>query len=180
MSRPLQAGPLDVRQALMENFAANEAMNQLVLAQLDAAAWRVQPPGKTRTIAAIFSHMQNIRRKWLKLSAPHLGIPGLLDRSQCTPREVRAALAASGKALRRMIAESITPDGTPLRTFQRDNWGQRWPAGIAMLHYIVNHEAHHRGQVCLLAHQLGFPLKAAYRMYNWERVWKECGFERPR
>jgi uncharacterized damage-inducible protein DinB len=181
MPRPSQAaGPLDVRQALIENLAANEAMNQIVLAQLDPAAWRAQPPGSVRTIAAIFSHVQNIRRKWLRLSAPHLGVPRLLARSKCTQKEVKAALAASGKALQHMIAGSIRPDGTPLRTFQRDTWGQSWPAGIAMVHYIVGHEAHHRGQVCLLAHQLGFPLKAAYRMYNWERIWRECGFKRPR
>jgi uncharacterized damage-inducible protein DinB len=28
-----------------------------------------------------------------------------------------------------------------------------------MLCYMLAHEAHHRGQVCMLAHQLGFPLR---------------------
>jgi uncharacterized damage-inducible protein DinB len=33
---------------------------------------------------------------------------------------------------------------------------------------MLSHEAHHRGQVCLPAHQLGFPLpkKAAYDIWN--------------
>jgi uncharacterized damage-inducible protein DinB len=46
-----------------------------------------------------------------------------------------------------------------------------------MLCYMLVHEAHHRGQVCLLAHQLGFPLpnKVAYGIWNWEKLWKECG-----
>jgi uncharacterized damage-inducible protein DinB len=50
-----------------------------------------------------------------------------------------------------------------------------------MVAYMVSHEAHHRGQVCMLAHQLGFPLpaKAAW-LWNWEKLWKECGFTRPR
>jgi uncharacterized damage-inducible protein DinB len=174
------AGPLNVQAALLENFAANERMNQILLERLDPAAWRAKPPGNIRTIAAIFSHLQNIRRKWLRLSAPHLGVPALLDRSRCTQKQVKAALAASGRALGRMITESVAPDGTPLGKFQRDNWGQSWPAGVAMVHYIVGHEAHHRGQVCLLAHQLGYPLKSAYQMYNWERIWKDCGFQRPR
>ena len=180
MPRLPQAGPLDIRQALVENFAANEAMNQIVLAQLQPSVWRARPPGKVRTIAAICSHVQNIRRKWLRLSAPHLGLPRMLDRTRCTVKEVKMALGASGEAIQRMIEESISPDGTPVRTFQRDNWGQTWPAGVAMVHYMVCHEAHHRGQICMLAHQLGFPLKAAYTMYNWERIWKECGFKRPR
>ena len=46
-----------------------------------------------------------------------------------------------------------------------------------MLCYMLCHEAHHRGQVCMLAHQLGFPLpnKVKSGMWNWEKLWKECG-----
>jgi hypothetical protein len=43
--------------------------------------------------------------------------------------------------------------------------------------YMLSHEAHHRGQVCMLAHQLGFPLpnEVAYGIWNWEKLWKDCG-----
>jgi hypothetical protein len=46
-----------------------------------------------------------------------------------------------------------------------------------MLCYMLSHEAHHRGQVCMLAHQLGFPLpnEVACGIWNWEKLWKECG-----
>jgi hypothetical protein len=46
-----------------------------------------------------------------------------------------------------------------------------------MLCYMLSHEAHHRGQVCMLAHQLGFPVpkEVAYGIWNWEKLWKECG-----
>ncbi|MGC2194809.1 MAG: DinB family protein [Terriglobales bacterium] len=42
---------------------------------------------------------------------------------------------------------------------------------------MLSHEAHHRGQVCMLAHQLGFPLpiEVTSGLWNWERLWKECG-----
>ncbi|MBV9404070.1 MAG: damage-inducible protein DinB, partial [Acidobacteriaceae bacterium] len=41
-------------------------MNQIVIEYLDERAWRAKPPrNRTRTVAAIFSHVQNIRRKWL-------------------------------------------------------------------------------------------------------------------
>jgi uncharacterized damage-inducible protein DinB len=51
-----------------------------------------------------------------------------------------------------------------------------------MFAYKVSHEGHHRGQVCMLAHQLGFPLpiKAAYGIWSWEKLWKQCGSTRPR
>ena len=44
-------------------FVANERMNQLLIEYLDPKAWRAKPPGKARTIAAIFSHMHNVRRR---------------------------------------------------------------------------------------------------------------------
>jgi uncharacterized damage-inducible protein DinB len=46
-----------------------------------------------------------------------------------------------------------------------------------MLCYMLCHEAHHRGQVCMLAQQLGFPLpkEVAHGIWNGEKLWKECG-----
>jgi hypothetical protein len=43
--------------------------------------------------------------------------------------------------------------------------------------YMLSHEAHHRRQVCMLGHQLGFPLpkKAAYGIWNWESCGKSAG-----
>jgi len=40
---------------------------------------------------------------------------------------------------------------------------------------MIAHEAHHRGQVCMLAHQMGFRLsdKIVSGIWNWERLWKE-------
>jgi uncharacterized damage-inducible protein DinB len=44
-----------------------------------------------------------------------------------------------------------------------------------MLGYMIAHEAHHRGQICMLAHQLGSPLgpEVTSAMWNWERIWRE-------
>ena len=67
---------VDLCQVLVETYAVNERMNQIVLEHLDPAAWRAKLRGsKGRTIAAIVAHVHNIRRKWLRLSAPHLKLP---------------------------------------------------------------------------------------------------------
>lgn len=72
----------EFREALLESYSVNERMNQLVLTQLDPKAWRAKPPGRNaRTIVAIFTHIHNIRRKWLRLSAAHLKLPAELDRA---------------------------------------------------------------------------------------------------
>ena len=155
-------------------FSANERMNQLLIEVLDPAAWKAKPVGGVRTIAAIFTHMHNVRCKWIRLTAPHLKVPALLSRSRCTPDEARAGLAKSGARCAEMLAEALGGGGK-VTAFLRDGLAKPWPAGQEMLCYMVAHEAHHRGQVCMLAHQLGFPLpgKVTGAMWNWERIWRE-------
>src|SRR3974377_27962 len=98
MTRTPELSRTDVRESLLETYAVNERMNQIVLERLDARAWRAKPPGRNmRTIAAIFAHVHNVRRKWLRLSAPHLKLPTELDYRRCTRRDVRKALAESAR-----------------------------------------------------------------------------------
>ncbi|HEX4582903.1 MAG TPA: DinB family protein [Acidobacteriaceae bacterium] len=168
---------------LVESFAVNERMNQIVLEHLDPAAWRAQLPGSSgRTIAAIFAHVHNIRRKWLRLSAPHLKLPAPLNRAGCTQKQASAALTQSAARCSEMLADALSGPQRRVETFLRDGWAKPWPAGAAMVAYMMTHEAHHRGQVCMLAHQLGYPLrgKPAYGIWGWEKLWKECGFTHPR
>jgi uncharacterized damage-inducible protein DinB len=173
----------DIRRMLVESYAVNEQMNQIVLEHLDPAAWRAKLPGsKGRTIAAIFAHVHNIRRKWLRLSAPHLKLPPALSHSSCTKKQLQTALGQSGALCVEMLAEALCKPQSRVKTFHRDGWARPWPAGASMLAYMISHDAHHRGQVCMFAHQLGFPLptKATSAMWAWEKLWKDCGFTQPR
>ena len=162
--------------AAVQIFAANERMNQMIIEQLDPAAWNAKPPGKARSIAAIFTHMHNVRTKWVRLTAPHLKVPRQLQRAHCTPKQARAGLAESAARCAEMLAEALGGGGRA-RKFVRDGWARPWPVGMEMLCYMISHEAHHRGQVLMLAHQMGFPLpqKVMYGIWNWEKLWKECG-----
>jgi uncharacterized damage-inducible protein DinB len=165
--------------AAVQIFAANEHVNQMLIEHLDPAAWSAKPPGKIRPIAAIFTHMHNVRTKWVRLTAPHLKIPRQLDRAHCTPKQARAGLAESAARCEEMLAEALGGGGR-VEKFLRDGWARPWPVGVEMLCYILSHEAHHRGQVCMLAHQLGFPLPILVTsgLWNWEKLWKECGSPR--
>jgi len=160
-------------------FTANDRMNQKLIEHLDPRAWRAKPPGKTRPIVAIFTHVHNVRAKWLRLTAPHLKVPRQLHRARCTPQQARAALAESAARCTEMLAEALGSGGR-IENFHRDGWAKPWPVGVEMLCYMLSHEAHHRGQVCMLAHQLGFPLpiNITSGLWNWEKLWKECGSPR--
>jgi uncharacterized damage-inducible protein DinB len=163
--------------AAVRMFAANDRMNQSLIEHLDPGAWRAKPPGNVRSIAAIFTHVHNVRCKWVRLTAPHLKVPVLLNRAHCTPEQVRVGLAESAARCGEMLAEAFGEGGW-VEVFRRDGWAQPWPVGVEMVCYMVAHEAHHRGQVCMLAHQLGFPLGhgAGDGIWNWEKLWRECGW----
>ncbi len=154
-------------------WATSERMTQLVIEHIDPAAWQAKPPGGVRPIAAVVTHMHNVRAKWIRLSAPHLGVPGQLRRGRVTPEQAREALAESAALCERMLVEGLSGDGK-IQHFRRDALARQWPAteagALQMLSYMVTHEAHHRGQICMLAHQLGFPLpgRVTARLWNWD------------
>jgi uncharacterized damage-inducible protein DinB len=172
-----QEADTPLARAAVRIFAANERMNQMLIEHLDPAAWNAKPPGKARSIAAIFTHMHNVRTKWVRLTAPRLEVPQQLERARCTPQQARAGLAESAARCEEILAEALGGSGGGIKKFVRDGWARPWPVGPEMLCYMISHEAHHRGQVLMLAHQLGLPLpkQVMYGLWNWEKLWKECG-----
>jgi uncharacterized damage-inducible protein DinB len=135
---------------------------------------------KGRTIAAIFAHLHNNRLVWLKNSAPHLRRPAPLDPARCTMKQVRAAHQKSAASCLEMLKEALSDDPKRRVTkFSRGSWAPVWPAGPTMFGYMFAHEAHHRGQVIMLAHQLGYrlPVEAWAGIWWWDKLWKQCGFD---
>jgi uncharacterized damage-inducible protein DinB len=175
--------PTGICQVLLETFAANDRMNQLLLKHLDPHAWRLQAPGlssrESRTIAEIFAHLHNNRLKWIQRSAPHLKCPAPLDPERCTVRQTAAAHRKSAAVCLELLkaAFSNEPDRVVTK-FSRGSWAAAWPAGATMFAYMFAHDAHHRGQILMLAHQLGYrlPDDAAYGIWRWDEIWKELGF----
>jgi hypothetical protein len=94
-----------IRDVLLETYAVNNAMNQLLLAHLNPQACRA--PGVKRnddqTIAAIFGHLHNSRLVWLKNSAPHLKYATPLGPYR---RTMKQAATAHGKSAGSVSASS--------------------------------------------------------------------------
>lgn len=162
----------DLARALVEAWIVNERMNQLLLEHLDPRAWNEPPPlskkGTGRTIAAIVAHLHNVRHMWLVVSAKGSPAPAKIERSSVTIEQARTALARSSAAMRQLFEASIA------------NGGRVKNAGLdvaAFLAYSIAHEAHHRGQIALLAKQLGFPISkdAGYALWDWRKRRQDCG-----
>jgi len=188
MQLQTKEAPAPIREVLLETYAVNDAMNQLLLAHLDSRAWRAQPPGATgrggRTIGAIFAHLHNSRLRWLRKSAPHLQCPAPLDPHRCSMKQAAGAHKKSAAQCLRMLTDALSAQPKRRVTkFFRDSWMPIWPAGASMFCYMFSHEAHHRGQIVMLAHLLGYrlPGKAWGGIWQWDKLWKQHGFpNRPR
>lgn len=168
MPRSVKREPFVTADAILEAYATNERINQFLLEQLDERAWRADPPGgKGRTIAAIASHMHNVRHMWLTLAAKGTKVPDKLDRNTVTPAQARAALQKSHQAVARLLARSLASDGR-IKDFR--------PDVVGFFSYAISHDAHHRGQICMLARQLGHPLpeEAGHALWDWAKRWKEA------
>jgi len=187
MPEPAHPSSFELRDVLLETYAVNDSMNQLLLAYLDPRAWRARLPGKKqdgRSIAAIYVHLHNSRLVWLRNSAPHLKCPAPLDPDRCTMKQASAAHKKSATQCLRMLTDALSDDPNRRVTkFSRGSWAPVWPAGASMFAYMFSHEAHHRGQIIMLAHQLGYRLsdKAWGGIWQWNKLWKEIGLTtRPR
>ena len=161
-----KAAPFDLTTALLHAFDTNEKVNQFMLDNMPAAAWRAEPPnGKGRTVAAIMAHVHNVRVMWLKAAAKGSKIPEQLDRDKVTIAGAKKGLTESHAALRELIEPSIKSDGR-VKGFK--------PDVASFLGYLFAHDAHHRGQVMMLARQSGNPLpqSAQFAMWEWGKLGK--------
>jgi uncharacterized damage-inducible protein DinB len=146
--------------ALLIALDTNNRITQYLIENLPAEAWNAKPPdGKGRKIAAIVAHMHNVRVMWLKAAKAET-VPDQLDRGTVTPKQATDALEDSCNALRALAARALETDGR-IKNFRPDVAG--------FLGYLIAHDAHHRGQVAMLARQLGHPLpqKAMFGMWEW-------------
>ncbi len=150
-----------VAEGLLRSFDTNDRINQYLLENLPAEAWRAEAPdGKGRTVAAIVAHIHNVRVMWLKAAAKGSDIPEQLDRHTVTVAQARKALEQSRAALSAVLNASLESNGQ-VKGFKPDVAG--------FFGYLIAHDAHHRGQITMLARQTGHPVsqKTTFGMWEW-------------
>ena len=103
------AAPFVLAEALLSAFDTNDRINQYLLDNLPAEAWRAELPGKKgRDVAAVVAHMHNVRVMWLKATIGKLKVPEQLDRFKVTPAQAKKALESSRAALREVLSRPST------------------------------------------------------------------------
>ena len=166
-----KATNIDFRKSLLETFAINERANQLLLRYIDDSAWRAAPPsGKGRSIAEVATHIHNVRLMWLSAADKTAKLPPKLAQVQAKRVEVQAALKASSEAVLELLKKGLDNPAGKVPHFK--------PDVVAFAGYLIAHDSHHRGQIAMLARQLGHPIpaKTGFGLWEWGTLWRECGF----
>lgn len=156
--------PVEVERELLEAFRQSGLVNEYLVKVLPAALWRTPPPGgRGRSIAAIVAHMQSVRRTFARLGGARPG-PPTLDRNRSTPVQARRALRQSTEDLAHLFEMALGERRARVRGMPR--------RVVNMLAYLMQHDAHHRGQICGLARDLGHEFRSedTMRMWGWKAM----------
>jgi uncharacterized damage-inducible protein DinB len=163
----------DVKRSLLETFAINERANQKLLESLSDGAWHASPAsGKSRTIAGIACHIHNVRLMWLGAADKSAELSAKLDDEKSSRKDAMEALSASAKLVQQLLEKGLRDQAGKVPNFK--------PDVVALTGYLIAHDSHHRGQISMLAHQMGMPVpnKISFGLWEWGTLWKECGFKR--
>jgi uncharacterized damage-inducible protein DinB len=142
--------------------------------QLPSAIWSQEVPGVRRlTVGMIAAHIHNSRCSWIRsIGARHgVKVPRLVDLRRVRPKQLVAALSRSSKGMIDLIELGLARGGR----VPRATW-QNFPPDLEhFLGYFAAHEGHHRGQLILVARQLGhrLPRTVAGGVWQWTKFARE-------
>jgi uncharacterized damage-inducible protein DinB len=119
--------------------------------------WKTPAPGlRSKSIRSIAAHLHNSRRLWIRTLGEEHGIrrPERADERSVTQRALAAALEKSGDGMARLFELGVA-NGGALPATKLYTW-RNLPLDLGhVLAYFSAHEGHHRGQIVMLARQLG-------------------------
>ena len=121
----------------------------------------------------IAAHLHNSRCSWIKALGARHGIkpPALVDLRRVRQSALVKALSRSSEGMIRLIQLGAAHGGR----VPRATW-QNFPTDLEhFLSYFAAHEGHHRGQLCMVARQLGrrLPRSVTGGIWQWTRRARE-------
>jgi hypothetical protein len=113
---------------------------------------------------------------WIKtLGKEHgIAVPRSVDRHKVGPKELIPALGKSSRGMISLLKLGLDQGGT-IPVSSSYIW-RNLPLDVGhVLSYFVAHEGHHRGQIVMLARQLGYrlPVEITGGLWHWSKRSKE-------
>jgi uncharacterized damage-inducible protein DinB len=157
--------------SILAAWATNDRTTIFLIERMPPTLWSAPIPGSpARTVRMLAGHIHNARCMWIKtLGAPHgIEAPASVDRRRVSRLQLVRALRRSGRAMGRLLAFALESGGKIPPT-KKYVW-RNLPLDVGhVLSYFVAHEGHHRGQIVMLARQLGqrLPREATDGLWQW-------------
>ena len=152
---------------LIDAWHTSHRVTVYLIENLPPELWSMNVPGSPRrTIRSIAAHMHNTRCMWIKMIGS-VAVPQTVDARSVKSSELTRALERSSEGIVELIRLGAARGGK----IPAAAW-QNFPTDLVhFLNYFVAHEAHHRGQLRILARQLGHRLPAEVTAGLWQ--WKK-------
>ena len=161
----------DFGEQILVAWRTNCRVTAFLVDHLPAPLWNEAIPGTPlRTVRTVVAHLHNARTRWIRTLGQEHGVvaPALVDRRKVTRERLLAALRQSARGIEAILRLGIAEGGNvpPSRGYVWRNL----PLDVGhVLTYFVAHEAHHRGQLVLVARQLGqrLPEPVVNGLWQW-------------
>jgi len=161
-------------QALIAAWHTNNRVTTYLIENLPADLWSMTVPGSPRrTVRMLAAHFHNSRCMWIKSLGKgyDIAVPQTVDIRTVRKAELTRALKRSSDGMVALIRLGIMRGGSVPSAV----W-QNFPTDLVhFLNYFVAHEAHHRGQLIMLARQLGhrLPREVTGGLWQWKQRSRE-------
>jgi len=169
---------IDQREMLLDAWRTNNRVTVFLIEHLPQELWVATVPGAPRrTVRMIAGHLHNARCMWIKTLGKEfaIAVPRAVNRHKVEPKELIRALAHSSRGIVGLLKLGFDRGGT-IRTSSSYTW-RNLPLDVGhVLTYFVAHEGHHRGQIVMLARQLGYrlPVEVTGGLWQFSKRAKEA------
>ena len=167
---------VDLADAVLAAWKTSNRVTLFLFENLPPELWPMTVPGTSRrTVRMIAGHIHNARCMWIKMLGRKHGIraPRSVSRYTVTRRDLVPALQQSSDGILELLALGIGQGGRIPAS------GVAWlnlPVDVVhVLAYLVAHEGHHRGQIIMIARQVGhrLPVEVTGGIWQWSKRSKE-------